>query len=66
MSLEEGSQLLLSAPFIGNPIPDVVWLKDGNQVSPSERVLLTCDGRKVINFYLPNFHFKNLDYGKIM
>ncbi|XP_066993450.2 obscurin isoform X6 [Anabrus simplex] len=47
VSVEEGSPLILSAPFIGNPIPDVAWTKDGASLAPSERVQLTCDGRKV-------------------
>ncbi|PNF42107.1 Obscurin [Cryptotermes secundus] len=44
---EEGDILLLGAPFIGNPIPDVKWTKDGEPVTPSERIMLTCDGKKV-------------------
>ncbi|XP_069669104.1 obscurin isoform X4 [Periplaneta americana] len=44
---EEGDILLLGAPFIGNPIPDVTWMKDGEPVLPSERIMLTCDGKKV-------------------
>lgn len=45
---EEGDILLLGAPFIGNPIPDVKWTKDGEPVTPSERIMLTCDGKKVL------------------
>ncbi|XP_049949483.1 obscurin isoform X1 [Schistocerca serialis cubense] len=47
VTVEEGDSLTLTAPFIGNPIPDVAWSKDGTALSPSDRILLTCDGRKV-------------------
>ncbi|XP_021942907.1 obscurin isoform X3 [Zootermopsis nevadensis] len=47
VTTEEGDILLLGAPFIGNPIPDVKWTKDGEPVVPSERIMLTCDGKKV-------------------
>jgi len=48
VTAEEGDILLLGAPFIGNPIPDVKWTKDGEPVLPSERIMLTCDGKKVL------------------
>lgn len=48
VTTEEGDILLLGAPFIGNPIPDVKWSKDGEPVVPSERIMLTCDGKKVL------------------
>nr|XP_012153983.1 PREDICTED: muscle M-line assembly protein unc-89-like isoform X1 [Megachile rotundata] len=44
--VEEGQPLSLSASFIGNPIPDVSWTKDGAPVQPSDRVTVTCDGKK--------------------
>lgn len=44
---DEGGPLSLSATFLGNPIPDVTWLKDGEPLSPSDRVKITCDGKKV-------------------
>lgn len=44
---DEGSPLIIEAPFTGNPIPTVTWTKDGVPIEPSERILLTCDGRKV-------------------
>ncbi|KAJ8872976.1 hypothetical protein PR048_026592, partial [Dryococelus australis] len=47
VSTDEGVPLVLGAPFIGNPIPDVTWTKDGVPFTPSDRVLLTCDGKKV-------------------
>lgn len=47
VSVEEGTPLILSAPFIGNPIPDVTWTKDERPISADERILLTCDGKKV-------------------
>ncbi|XP_059058380.1 obscurin, partial [Achroia grisella] len=47
MSGEEGQPLTVSAPFRGNPIPEVTWTKDGKPLMPSDRVLLTCDGKRV-------------------
>nr|CAD7572364.1 unnamed protein product [Timema californicum] len=47
VTVNEGTPLLLGAPFLGNPIPDVTWTKDGEIITPSDRVLLTCDGKKV-------------------
>ncbi|XP_020711856.2 obscurin isoform X2 [Athalia rosae] len=47
ISVEEGQPLSLSAPFVGNPIPDVQWTKDGKPVQMDDRVLSTCDGKKV-------------------
>ncbi|XP_018567720.1 obscurin isoform X4 [Anoplophora glabripennis] len=44
---DEGEPLILEAPFTGNPIPSVEWTKDGEPIVPSERILLTCDGRRV-------------------
>lgn len=46
-SVDEGQQLILEAPFTGNPIPSVEWTKDGVAIEPSDRVLMTCDGRRV-------------------
>lgn len=44
---DEGKELVLSAPFIANPVPEIIWTKDGQQVSPSDRVMMTCDGKHV-------------------
>lgn len=44
--MEEGQPLNLSASFIGNPVPDVNWSKDGTPLSPSDRLTVTCDGKK--------------------
>ncbi|CAG5100186.1 Similar to Unc-89: Obscurin (Drosophila melanogaster), partial [Cotesia congregata] len=46
-SIEEGEPLAFSASFAGNPMPDVFWTKDGEPVKPSERIMMTCDGKKV-------------------
>ena len=46
-SVEEGEPLVLSVPFAGNPLPDITWSKDGQPLEPSDRVVLTCDGKKV-------------------
>lgn len=47
MTAEEGQPLSVSAPFVGNPIPEVSWTKDGQPLVPSERLQLTCDGKRV-------------------
>ncbi|XP_067207809.1 obscurin isoform X2 [Linepithema humile] len=47
VSVEEGQPLTLDVSFVGNPIPDVSWTKDGVPVEPSERVTMSCDGKKV-------------------
>ncbi|XP_046753440.1 obscurin isoform X8 [Diprion similis] len=47
VSVEEGQPLALSVPFVGNPIPDVSWTKDGEPIEPSDKVMMTCDGKKV-------------------
>lgn len=47
VSADEGQELSLSAPFIGNPVPEAIWSKDGVPLTPSDRVLITCDGRNV-------------------
>ncbi|XP_047531484.1 obscurin isoform X5 [Vanessa atalanta] len=44
---EEGKPLNISAPFTGNPVPQVTWTKDGQPLKPNERIFLTCDGKKV-------------------
>lgn len=44
---DEGKSLVLSAPFTANPVPMVEWSKDGVPLQPSDRVLVTCDGKKV-------------------
>lgn len=44
---DEGQPLIIEAPFTGNPIPNVEWSKDGEPLRPTDRILLTCDGKKV-------------------
>lgn len=44
---DEGQPLILEAPFTGNPIPSVDWTKDGVKIEPTDRILMTCDGRRV-------------------
>lgn len=44
---DEGQPINLSAPFIANPMPEVIWSKDNEPLVPSDRVLMTCDGKKV-------------------
>lgn len=47
ITAEEGQPLAISAPFVGNPVPEVTWTKDGVPLQPSEKILLTCDGKRV-------------------
>ncbi|KRF85677.1 uncharacterized protein Dvir_GJ19688, isoform B [Drosophila virilis] len=47
VNADEGEELILSAPFIANPMPEVMWSKDGVLLNPSERLLMTCDGKHV-------------------
>ncbi|CAK9822500.1 Unc-89 [Anthophora retusa] len=44
--VEEGQPLNLSASFNGNPLPDVSWSKDGSPVKLSDRLRVSCDGKK--------------------
>jgi hypothetical protein len=37
----------LQALFTGNPIPEVIWTKDGKALVPSKGVMMSCDGKKV-------------------
>jgi hypothetical protein len=45
---EEGGYLTLDVPFLGNPIPEVVWSKNGQPLTPGDRVTITCDGKRVM------------------
>ncbi|XP_017045137.1 obscurin isoform X2 [Drosophila ficusphila] len=47
VNADEGQELVLSAPFISNPMPEVIWSKDGVTLAPSERLLMTCDGKHI-------------------
>lgn len=47
VTTEEGTPLIIGAPFAGNPIPDVCWSKDGIPIVPSDRVTMSCDGKRV-------------------
>lgn len=44
---DEGQALELSAAFVANPMPEIIWSKDGKPLTPSDRVLITCDGKHV-------------------
>ncbi|XP_071868851.1 obscurin isoform X6 [Bombus fervidus] len=44
--VEEGQPLNLSVSFTGNPVPEVSWSKDGAPLQPSDRLTVTCDGKK--------------------
>lgn len=57
VNADEGQELSISAPFIGNPVPEIIWSKDSVPLSPNERTLMTCDGKSVgltINPVLPS------------
>lgn len=47
VTVDEGKELSFSLPFVGNPVPEVVWSRNGKAIEPSPRTMLTCDGRKV-------------------
>lgn len=47
ITTDEGKELSFFLPFVGNPIPEVLWSKNGKPVEASERIMLTCDGVKV-------------------
>ncbi|KAG6445947.1 hypothetical protein O3G_MSEX004176 [Manduca sexta] len=47
ITAEEGQPLSVTAPFVGNPVPEVTWTKDGQPLKPNEKILLTCDGKRV-------------------
>lgn len=52
VNADEGQEMVITTPFIGNPVPETIWSKDGVPLVPSERVMVTCDGshaRLVIN-----------------
>ncbi|XP_024082458.1 obscurin isoform X3 [Cimex lectularius] len=44
---EEGSSVTLTAPFLGNPIPEVRWFKEDKELKPDHRISFTNDGHKV-------------------
>ncbi|XP_050440742.1 obscurin isoform X7 [Adelges cooleyi] len=46
-TVEESNLLTLSAPFLGNPIPEVKWEKDGKVIQPCNRIHFSCDGYKI-------------------
>lgn len=47
VNADEGQELAMSAPFIGNPIPEIIWSKDNVPISPNDRIMMTCDGKHV-------------------
>lgn len=47
ITVDEGKELSFSLPFIGNPVPEVLWSRNGKPIEASPRTMLTCDGRKV-------------------
>lgn len=47
VTVDEGKELAFALPFVGNPIPEVLWSRNGKPIEPTPRTMLTCDGRKV-------------------
>lgn len=47
VTVDEGKELAFALPFIGNPVPEVLWSRNGKPIEPTPRTMLTCDGRKV-------------------
>ncbi|XP_055374379.1 obscurin isoform X3 [Condylostylus longicornis] len=48
VNADEGQDLVFSAPFVGNPVPEAIWSKNGVPLSPSDgRILMTCDGKNI-------------------
>lgn len=44
---DEGQDLIMSAPIASNPVPEIYWTKDNEPIAPSDRVMVTCDGKNV-------------------
>ncbi|XP_036332219.1 obscurin [Rhagoletis pomonella] len=47
VNANEGDEINISAAFVGNPIPEVIWSKDGTPLSIDNRFLIECDGKHV-------------------
>lgn len=68
VSADEGQSLVIEAPFEGNPIPNVEWFKDGEPLIPTDRIWITCDGKKVNIIFqnkIKNFNCININIGQI-
>ncbi|XP_049307131.1 obscurin isoform X3 [Bactrocera dorsalis] len=47
VNANEGDEIKLSAAFTGNPVPEIIWTKDGNTLFNDESTLISCDGKHV-------------------
>ncbi|CAG9132454.1 unnamed protein product [Plutella xylostella] len=47
MTAEEGQPLALGAAYVGNPVPDVTWTKDGVPLVQADDVSIVCHGNRV-------------------
>ncbi|XP_067629054.1 obscurin isoform X3 [Eurosta solidaginis] len=47
VNANEGEDMTISAAFVGNPIPEVIWSKDGTPIGSDDRTLIACDGKHV-------------------
>lgn len=43
---DEGQELILSAPFVANPVPEIIWSRNDQPLVASDRIRMTCDGKK--------------------
>ncbi|CAB0012839.1 unnamed protein product [Nesidiocoris tenuis] len=44
---EEGSMAYICVTYLGNPVPEVKWFKNGHEVSSDHRITFTNDGHKI-------------------
>lgn len=44
---DEGNELHFTLPYIGNPVPEMLWSRNGKPLEPSERIMFTNDGKRV-------------------
>ncbi|XP_020716206.1 obscurin isoform X3 [Ceratitis capitata] len=47
VNANEGEEVQITAAFSGNPIPEIIWTKDGSPLTNGDRVLIECDGKHV-------------------
>lgn len=52
---EEGSMAYICVTYLGNPVPEVKWFKNGHEVSSDHRITFTNDGHKAGYICFCNF-----------
>lgn len=45
--MKQKRQIKLTARVIGNPVPEITWLKDNRPLHPTDRVILSYDGENI-------------------